>query len=108
MQAERLDLPPNAHTDVRLLDVRGGWGRYEATPLTGKTHQIRMHFLELGIPLWNDPLYPVVQPWSIDDFTHPLGLLATELRFIDPVDGSERVFRSSRQLPWPDAAPPAG
>ncbi len=108
MQAERLALPPNAHTDVRLLETHDGWGRYEATPLTGKTHQIRMHFLELGIPLWNDPLYPVVQPWSIDDFTHPLGLLAAELRFVDPVDGSERVFRSRRQLPWPDAAPPAG
>ena len=107
LQAQCLDLPPNAHTDVRLIETRGGWGRYEACPLTGKTHQIRMHFLQLGIPLYNDPLYPSVQPWSVDDFTHPLGLLASTLQFIDPIDGTERCFRSSRNLAWPEEPPPA-
>lgn len=102
LQAERLDLPPNSHTDIDLVETRDGWGRYEVRPLTGKTHQIRMHFLELGIPLHNDPLYPVVQPWEIDDFTHPMGLLARELHFVDPIDGVPRQFESPRRLPWPD------
>lgn len=103
MQAEqRFDLAPNAHTDIRLLERRGRWARYEARPVTGKTHQIRMHCLHLGIPLVGDPLYPDVQRWEIDDFTHPLGLLARELRFVDPVDGTERRFRSRRTLAWPD------
>lgn len=102
LQAEVLALPPNAHTRIALLETRGNWGRYEVHPLTGKTHQIRMHFLALGIPLFNDPLYPVVQPWEIDDFTHPMGLLARELSFVDPVDGTKRTFRSARALAWPD------
>lgn len=102
MQAERLDREPNAHTDISLVETHGGWGRYEVRPLTGKTHQIRMHFLELGIPLHNDPLYPVVKPTPIDDFTAPLGLLAKELSFVDPVDGEHVRFVSPRSLPWPE------
>lgn len=104
MQAERLDREPNAHTDIALKEQRGGWGRYEVRPLTGKTHQIRMHFLELGIPLLNDPLYPEVKPTPIDDFSSPLGLLAKELSFVDPIDGTERRFASTRELDWPDVA----
>lgn len=105
LQAERLDREPNAHTDIDLLEERDGWGRYEARPVTGKTHQIRMHFLELGIPLHNDPLYPEVRQTPIDDFSAPLGLLARELRFVDPVDGTPRHFVSPRHLPWPDGPP---
>ena len=101
MQAERLDKAPNAHTDIDLLETRGGWGRYDVRPITGKTHQIRMHFLQLGIPLHNDPLYPEVKPKDIDDFTEPLGLLAKTLEFVDPVDGQPRCFASWRELPWP-------
>lgn len=98
---QRFDLEPNAHTDLRLIERLGDWARYEARPLTGKTHQIRMHCLHLGIPLRNDPLYPEVRQWPIDDFTRPLGLLARELSFVDPVDGTERTFRSRRELSLP-------
>lgn len=104
MQAERLDREPNAHTNIRLVEERDGWGRYEVRPLTGKTHQIRMHFLELGIPLLNDPLYPEVRPTPIDDFSAPMGLVAKELSFVDPVDGTERRFTSAHAIDWPDVA----
>ena len=36
---------------------------------------------------------------SIDDFSRPLQLLASELAFTDPVDGTERPFSSVRRLP---------
>ncbi|NLE97874.1 MAG: pseudouridylate synthase [Propionibacterium sp.] len=104
LQAERLDREPNAHTDIELVEEHDGWGRYEVRPITGKTHQIRMHFLELGIPLLNDPLYPEVVRTPIDDFSSPLGLVAVELGFVDPVDGSERRFLAPRRLAWPDVA----
>ncbi len=107
LQAERIDAESNAWTDVDLLEARDGWGHYRARPRTGRTHQIRMHFLQLGIPVRNDPLYPVVQPWDVDDFSRPMGLIARELTFVDPVDGRTRTFRSGRRLPWP-AEPPSG
>lgn len=101
LQAETLDLPPNAFTDIDLLEVRHGWARYRVTPLTGKTHQIRCHFNQLGIALHGDQLYPVVASRAIDDFSEPLRLLARRLAFTDPIDGAERSFTSLRTLRWP-------
>jgi len=72
---------------------------YRLTPLTGKTHQLRMHLWKLGIPIIGDPLYPIERDVAIDDFSVPLQLLASELGFTDPIDGSERRFASERELP---------
>ncbi|MDO5678415.1 MAG: pseudouridine synthase [Propionibacteriaceae bacterium] len=100
MQAETLPREPNAFTDIHLLEVRGQHALYEVHPLTGKTHQIRAHFNQLGIPLLGDPLYPEVLPTEIDDFSTPLRLLAYSLAFPDPIDGAPRRFVSTRNLMW--------
>jgi len=54
----------------------------------------------LGFPIINDRMYPDLQPKCDDDFDQPLQLLATEVRFQDPVCGTDRVFRSRRELVW--------
>ncbi|WP_373277320.1 pseudouridine synthase [Granulicoccus phenolivorans] len=105
LQAESVPgLPPNARTTIELVEVRDGTGCYRLTPHTGKTHQLRIHLHELGIPILGDPLYPVVRDVSIDDFSEPLQLLADTLTFHDPVDGQLRRFASERALDWPAAA----
>lgn len=89
---------PNARTRIRLLERRGDLGLYEANPLTGKTHQIRLHFNRLGAPIVNDPFYPEVLDIAVDDFTRPLQLQAHEMSFTDPVTGEPRRFRSRQEL----------
>jgi tRNA pseudouridine32 synthase/23S rRNA pseudouridine746 synthase len=92
--------PVNAETRVELESVRDdGCGVYRLSPRTGQTHQLRLHLLGLGVPIVDDPLYPVVQDVEVDDFRRPLQLLAAEVAFTDPVDGQEREFRSVRTLP---------
>lgn len=92
--------PVNARTLVELeADLGDGTGVYRLTPATGRTHQLRLHLNGLGVPIVNDPHYPVSLDVDIDDFTHPLQLLASELSFDDPVDGTPRHFATGRSLP---------
>jgi tRNA pseudouridine32 synthase/23S rRNA pseudouridine746 synthase len=41
----------------------------------------------------------VVTEVSVHDFSRPLQLLASDLAFTDPIDGSARAFGSVRRLP---------
>lgn len=103
MRAYEVDGPVNARSHVEweseVPDGRGGTvGRYRLRPETGKTHQLRLHMSRLGIPILGDPLYPEQREVIDGDFTDPLRLLARRLAFVDPIDGQEREFISSREL----------
>ncbi|MSS44642.1 pseudouridylate synthase [Cutibacterium sp. WCA-380-WT-3A] len=98
LQAREVPGEPNAITDVELIGEHGELGLYEASPRTGRTHQIRLHMQRLGAPIVNDPFYPVVLDTPIDDFTHPLQLQAWQMGFTDPVTGDPRVFTSRLRL----------
>lgn len=90
---------PNSESRVELIEHREGLGRYRLVPLTGRTHQLRLHMSSLGLPLLGDPVYPVVLPEPApDDFRNPLQLLSRQLEFTDPVSGEPRCFRSRRTL----------
>jgi tRNA pseudouridine32 synthase/23S rRNA pseudouridine746 synthase len=89
----------NAESLIELEGERGDAGLYRLTPRTGRTHQLRLHMLGLGIPIIDDPLYPELQEVSVHDFRRPLQLLASELAFTDPIDGAARHFESVRRLP---------
>ncbi len=91
--------PVNAETLVEMESRDGELATYRLTPRTGRTHQLRLHLHGLGVPIVDDPLYPTVLETSVDDFTRPLQLLASELAFTDPVDGRPRRFVSGRRLP---------
>lgn len=85
---------PNAETVVEPL----GDGLYRLTPRTGRTHQLRVHMAGLGVPIDNDPLYPVVDE-AVDGFSRPLRLLAHRLEFTDPLSGTPVRFISGRVAP---------
>lgn len=85
---------PNAETYIEKL----GDGLYRLSPLTGRTHQLRVHMASIGLPIIGDSLYPNVIDVAPDDFDHPLQLLAHRLEFTDPITGEDREFVSSRVL----------
>lgn len=46
-----------SRTLFRRLDYRNGHSLVECQPITGRTHQIRIHIKSLGFPILNDVLY---------------------------------------------------
>lgn len=88
----------NARTRIEVLERGAPHWRYALFPHTGKMHQLRVHLAALGAPIANDPWYPEAQPAGPDDFERPLKLLAKSLAFIDPADGSERIFETRLRL----------
>lgn len=88
---------PNSETIAQVLEQQGEFWRYGLSPVTGKTHQLRVHMTALGASICNDPFYPEVVNGE-DDYSKPLKLLAHSLRFKDPLSGEERYFESRLTL----------
>ena len=49
--------PKPSVTEIELVEHRGDYSLVEARPLTGRTHQIRVHLEHLGFPIVGDKLY---------------------------------------------------
>jgi len=93
-----VDGEPNSHSVIRCLQQSADKALFELNPITGKTHQLRLHMQALGWPLLHDNFYPALLPKTADDYSRPLQLLAKELCFTDPVTRQSRVFQSSTEL----------
>lgn len=105
LQARTIDGEPNAITVVEGIslddDARPGpaTALWRLRPITGRTHQLRLHLHDLGFPILGDPLYPEVLPADAEDPARPMHLLCRELSFDDPLTGQRRTFRSERGNP---------
>lgn len=109
LQGRIVDGPVNAITEVGGVEpvdkapyeaIHGplpDLAKYTLKPQTGKTHQLRLHMLQAGIPIIGDPIYPVIYPAEAEDMRVPMHLTATEISFADPLNGTTRHFKS--QLP---------
>lgn len=110
MQMREIPGPVNSQTDIDVIErFDDGNALYQLKPKTGKRHQLRAHMCALGIPIQNDPIYPVLKPaQEVLDFSKPLKLLAQQLRFLDPISGTQHVFESrftlSPSAPLPQLA----
>ena len=108
------DVEPNASTvvsDVSRLEpalevalqrrygVAGALGRYVLQPETGRTHQLRVQMMAEAAPILGDRIYPNLLPADTEDFSVPMLLRCTALKFTDPLSGSKREFRLGET--WP-------
>ena len=90
-----------ATTQYSVTEVLGRAARVRAVPLTGRTHQIRVHLAWIGTPLLVDPLYGRRAGWRlVNPKGGPAGRLArtplhaAELSFTDPRTGERRTFKT--------------
>jgi RluA family pseudouridine synthase len=92
-----------AETIFRVLHRASGKTLVAANPLTGRTHQIRVHLAAKGCPVLGDVLYGPPKQKRIRGF--PLALRAVELEYNDPftrklVRISASVERFLRAYGW--------
>jgi RluA family pseudouridine synthase len=78
-----------AETAFRVLHSAGHKSLIEARPVTGRTHQIRVHLLQAGYPVVGDELYgpeaKAPQPSGVRHrASFPLGLRSVTLAYFDP------------------------
>jgi tRNA pseudouridine32 synthase/23S rRNA pseudouridine746 synthase len=72
------------------VDGVGALTRIALAPVTGRTHQLRVHLAALGCPIAGDPFYGVA-----GDTAPRMMLHACRLDFPHPVTGERRVFESA-------------
>lgn len=115
IQGHIIDGEPNAFTvlekvteltDAEQADIEAVHGprprqaRYLLRPETGRTHQLRLHMWEAGVPILGDGVYPVIHPAENEDLRIPLHLVSRELSFVDPFTGRRRSFTALRERAW--------
>jgi tRNA pseudouridine32 synthase/23S rRNA pseudouridine746 synthase len=88
-------------TRWRLLESQGRCSRLALEPLTGRSHQLRVHLQAIGHPILGDPLYGPVASAIGDPLCSRLHLHAAALQWLDPGSGQPLAF----EAPPPFALP---
>ena len=79
-----------AQTRYRVRERFGGYSLVEVELLTGRTHQIRVHFADMGHPLAGDRVYG---GWG-DDIMDRVALHSRRLEIDHPESGERMTFES--------------
>jgi len=96
-----------AHTKYRLVERFRSYDLLDVSLLTGRTHQIRVHFAHIGHPVFGDPEYGGREKWHKGIFANEQkyakklldvmprqALHAKRLVFVHPAKGANVVIES--------------
>jgi len=86
-----MDEGKTACTRWQVLDRREDRCLLSLTPITGRTHQLRLHLAEIGHPILGDPLYA---PPEVTNMAPRLYLHACNLSFEHPQTKKQTCFTS--------------
>ena len=81
--------PSQTRWRALYYDADANTTRVELEPITGRSHQLRVHLKAIGHPILGDALYA---PADIQARASRLQLHACELQFLHPADGKHMVF----------------
>ena len=87
-------------TRYRILEQKEDYSRLELRPITGRTHQLRVHCAHIGCPILGDPQYgsPESQTLSQKMNLHTQSLCAKRLEFPHPVTGALLTLESQMRV----------
>lgn len=81
----------SAKTQWKQLESHKDFTRVELKPITGRSHQLRVHMQQLGHPIIGDRFYA---PKNIETMSRRLHLHAEKLSFFHPVTEEKLTFTS--------------
>ena len=93
-QIVHFELGKQAKTLFQLLDydAKSNQSRVRLEPITGRSHQLRVHMMHIGHPIMGDQLY---HPEPANFHLTRMALHATYLAFQHPLTGQELVIESA-------------
>ena len=87
-------------TKYRVLERKEGLCRLALSPITGRTHQLRLHCQYMGFPILGDPQYNTPESWELSQrmgLTHQL-LCAKRLELNHPITGQALRLESKMDV----------
>ena len=97
-----------AETRFRILRRFAQCTHIELEPITGRTHQLRVHCAHIGCPILGDPQYGTAESLAFSgqlNLPHQQ-LCAVRLEFEHPMTGETHRIRSAQQIITPSAPEP--
>lgn len=87
-------------TEYRVLEHLGELTKLELHPITGRTHQLRLHCAYLGCPILGDPQYGTAESAALSALLghHTQQLCAKRLEFIHPITGEAMLLESGMDV----------
>ncbi len=89
-------------TEFKVLSRRGAVCTLALHPVTGRTHQLRVHCAYRGFPILGDPQYGTAESMELSAAMglNSQALCAKELSLSHPVTGQSLTIRSRMELPF--------
>ena len=87
-------------TQYRVIERYDGMTKLALTPVTGRTHQLRLHCMHMGHPILGDPQYTTGQAREVSsrmNLSHQL-LCAKSIYFVHPITGNAFFLESGMDV----------
>jgi 23S rRNA pseudouridine1911/1915/1917 synthase len=93
-----------ARVRYRIVRRGGGFSKLELSPMTGRSHQLRVQLAERGMPIVGDRKYGATTVLAAQDGHHRIALHARELAVTHPTRGEVISIVAPTPADWPETS----